>query len=351
MSCRTGDTILASISNGPKKPPTKELQAIAQLLETDQNREEFRWVLRDALDQAIDAAATGRWCYQQLGKEPKTALGSAVQGLLGDQFKFEDGEQTDWKVLDDEIPLECKWSANWGQWEIPRETYFGQGTPELPGTGDRDHCVLGVWACDDTSKWAAALFVVTHDDLTAPRGNGDRKRQLLAKARNKAYVLWGGLQHDLPPNILLRLDEVDRQAVLSEELSSQGRLRELLRRVDGELIDRPVYSAVAGSYEIIADMDAASSLVRTDGILVLTDSDVDRVIADSLGVFVPTEPGQYVPVAVHPVDERPRSGGAVFLANAWWRRRESTDTLHCEAPPREDFQGDPAEQIVHGPTD
>ena len=165
-------------------------------------RERFRWALRDSLDELLDGQRTGRWCYQHLTKTEKTYLGTAVEINFTREFDLPDGDLLDWTLEGED--LDCKFSKDFGGWEIPMEMYRCPDHGEQSGT--QDHAALLLWMDDDNRRWAAGLLRIA-DSLLRFRKDGNRqynrdnKRKISAEGLNQISWLWGGIQHDLPENL------------------------------------------------------------------------------------------------------------------------------------------------------
>jgi len=170
--------------------------------EQPDGRERFAWVLRDSLDELLDGQRTRRWCYQQLNKTEKAHLGTKVELGLTIEFDILEGDDLDWKIDGQEV--DCKFSKDFGGWEIPMEMYLCNDHEQ---SGTADHLALLVWMNDDDAEWAAGVVQIRDDLLrfkTDESGqrrrqyNRDNKRRLNDDGMNNIHWLWGGLQ-DLPP--------------------------------------------------------------------------------------------------------------------------------------------------------
>ena len=141
---------------GQTSPPAPELAGLVRWFERRRDgRERFAWVLRDSLDELLDGQRTGRWCYQQLKKTQKTHLGTTVELRLTTEFDIFDGNDLDWRIEGQEV--DCKFSKDFGGWEIPMEMYLCDAH-EQPGTAD--HLALLVWMNDDDAQWAAGVVQI-----------------------------------------------------------------------------------------------------------------------------------------------------------------------------------------------
>lgn len=241
-----------------RRPPTREaalaaqpkvglVEELARWFESQPNaRERFAWVLRDSLDELLNGQRTGRWCYQHLRKGEKTHLGTVIEINLSNEFaEIQDGQDIDWNIDGQEV--DCKFSKDFGGWEIPMEMYRCSGHGEVQGTDN--HLALLLWMNDDDSQWAAGVAQI-HDHLLKFKADGsrqynrDNKRRLNDGGLESIRWLWGGLQDDLPANLLLQMDAEKRSVILSPN-SGQQRVNALLREVQGTIIPRSTVLTVA----------------------------------------------------------------------------------------------------------
>ncbi len=178
----------------------------------DEGCDDFACVLRESLDEVLDSWRTGRWCYQQLRKAEKRAVGEKVAINLTHAYDISDGDELHWSI--DGIEADCVFSVDFGGWEIPMHMhmhmhmYLCDDHGELSGTAD--HMALLVWMNDDDAQWAAGVVQVrddllgfTTDDSGQPRRQYGRnnRRRLNDDGISNVHWLWGGKQ-TLPPNPL-----------------------------------------------------------------------------------------------------------------------------------------------------
>src|SRR4051812_25628663 len=215
----------------PSRDEDPELWAVYdEIRRLDPSGAVFANALRDAIDQLLDGERTGRWDWYTLRKTEKTHMGTIVEIRLHNAFDFDDGLAMDYRI--DGIDVDCKFSQSVGGWELP---------PESLG-----HLCLVVTANDDQASWHAGLVRVADDIVGGPYRDGKRKLTVTGEST----IHWLYNDHRLPPNLLLRLSEVDRERVFTAQTgarpsSGQARLKELFRTVPGRIVRRAVVCTVA----------------------------------------------------------------------------------------------------------
>ncbi|MET9107023.1 NaeI family type II restriction endonuclease [Streptomyces zhihengii] len=308
-----------------------------------QARERFRWALRDSLDELLDGQRTGRWAYQHLTKTEKTYLGTAVEVNLTKEFAISNGTDLDWSIAG--LDIDCKFSKDLGGWEIPMEMYLCADHGERGGRAD--HVALVTWMNDDKSEWAAGIVRITDERLRWKRerdGNGapvraynrDNKRKLADSTKRDVYWLWGGLQKDLPTNLLLHLDCETRKRILGASLkgrssSGQQRVNQLFFEVQGRLIGRQTVLTVGQQEDAPKRARDARKHLRPKGIVVLGHQGSHPHVARALGLPIPIK-GEWIStrlVPVSPDDERPKFS----LRGQSWARAQGEDPVHAEPDP------------------
>jgi hypothetical protein len=312
-------------------PAPQDVQTIAAFFETAKDgRERFRWTLRDSLDELLDGQRTGRWCYQHLRKTEKTYLGTAIEINLTREYEIEDGNDLDWRI--DETEVDCKFSRDMGGWEIPMEMYVcpDHGTQ----SASEDHPALLVWMNDDTNEWAAGILRITDARLRWRQGssgeqvrayNRDNKRRVADYALADVYWLWGGVQEDLPPNLLRHLPSATRDSILRLGSSGQGRVNDLFRHVQYRLINRQVILTVGQQDDAPKRARDARIHLRSEGIIVLGHEEPHQRIARSLGLPIPRK-GSWISTRVVPTDEK-SDERKFFLEGQWWTQAKESDLI------------------------
>ncbi|GAB3862519.1 hypothetical protein GCM10028801_28120 [Nocardioides maradonensis] len=303
-----------SLRGGPQQPVPTDLAEIVDWFEQEPDaRERFRWALRDSLDELLDGQRTGRWAYQHLSKTEKTYLGTAVEVNLTKEFEFANGDDLDWRIAGRDV--DCKFSKDMGGWEIPMEMYRCDDHEDRQGKAN--HPALVAWMNDDTSRWAAGLLTITDERLrwrtdkttgdVRRAYNRDNKRRLADAAAADIYWLWGGLQDDLPRNLLLHMEPAARDRIFSFPRSGQARVNQLFREVQESIVSRQMVLTVAQQDDAPKRARDARLKLQNEGLLVLGHQETHPRVAAALGLPVPVK-GEWIAVRVVPVeptDSRP----------------------------------------------
>lgn len=290
--------------SGMRQEIPAEVASIAEWFYSEEDaRDRFRWALRDSLDELLDGQRTGRWDYQHLSKTERTYLGTAVEVNLTKEFDFPDGQHLDWQIAGHDI--DCKFSKDIGGWEIPMEMYRCVDHDDREGRAN--YPALLAWFDDVTNRWAAGLIMITDERLRWKRNgerayNRDNKRTLANDSAHLVYWLWGGLQHDLPRNLLLHMESDVRARILSPRLSGQKRVDQLFREVQRQIVGRQTVLTVAQQDDAPKRVRDARIPLREEGIVILGHQDAHPRIADALGLPVPVK-GEWIAVRVIRVSE------------------------------------------------
>lgn len=317
-----------TISSGIDQQLPAELAPIVEWFDAEDGaRERLRWALRDSLDELLDGQRTGRWAYQHLSKTEKTHLGTVVEVNLTKEFEFADGDDLDWQIADHDI--DCKFSKDLGGWEIPMEMYLCTDHGERQGKAN--HPALLTWFDDTTNRWATGLITITDERLrwkvhTHGRAyNRDNKRSLANTSAGCVYWLWGGLQTDLPRNLLLHLDPDVRGRILSPDLSGQKRVDQLFREVQGQIVGRETVLTVAQQDDAPKRARDARIPLREEGIVILGHQDAHPMIAAALKLPAPVK-GEWIAVRITPVSETD-SRPFVTMHDQRWARAHDDDPV------------------------
>jgi hypothetical protein len=295
--------------------PTRDLVASTFRL-ADPDGKRAAQVFRDTFDQLYDGQHTGRYRWDQLFKTEKTHYGTLLEINLRREFDdvIDDGELLDYRVLGHEI--DCKYSQNLGGWMLPPEC-FG-------------HLLLVATASDAGGTWSLGV-VRASDHNRRVSENRDGKTSL--NKRGRTQVDWLHYDADLPPNVLLSLDQETLDTVLAPK-SGQARVTELLRRVTGRRIGRNTIATLGKQADYMARVrdngHGARTVLRREGYLIPGgDYEVHRAVARGLGTEVP-EPGEVVSMRVVPA--APGDPWTVVLEGTAWRTARDDEPVTFEAP-------------------
>ncbi|MEU2403948.1 NaeI family type II restriction endonuclease [Streptomyces rubiginosohelvolus] len=331
------------IDSGLAQPVPDDLAPFVQWFHNQpEARERFRWALRDSLDELLDGRRTGRWAYQHLTKTEKTYLGTAVEVNLTKEFDIDNGADLDWSIAG--LDIDCKFSKDLGGWEIPMEMYLCAAHGDRGGRAN--HVAVVTWMNDDRSEWAAGIVRITDERLRWRKSrdasgglvrayNRDNKRKIDPSAKSEVYWLWGGLQRDLPTNLLLHLEPETRKRILGEDRpgrapSGQQRVDQLFLEVRDRLIGRQTVLTVAQQDDSPKRARDARKRLRERGIVVLGHQGSHPHVARALELPVPIK-GEWISTRLVPVssdDARPKFS---WDGQSWARARE--DELLLEPVP------------------
>ena len=173
--------------------------------------------LRQALDEVIDGARTGRFSVDQLEKTEKTYIGTKVEILLRYAFEWPRGGTLDNLIAG--IEVDTKFSLT-GQWMIPREA--------------RGKICLLAAADDRKARFSVGLLRMTPEVLRSGQ-NQDGKTSVSAEGRQQ--IRWLTYERPMVPNFLLSLDPAMLAAIQAHR-SGKGRITALFEQVTGRLIPR-----------------------------------------------------------------------------------------------------------------
>lgn len=296
-----------------------ERDAIAQeFLAADPDGSRLGEVFRQTYDVLYDGQHTGRYRWDQLMKTEKTHFGSLLEIHLRRAFDDviddvpHDDAPLDYRVRG--IDIDCKYSQSLNGWMLPPEC-FG-------------HLLLVATSSDVEGTWSLGI-VRASDENRRDSHNRDKKTQL--NRRGTSQVLWVYRDLELPPNILLSLDDATIRRIFTPR-SGQQRVLELCRVVTGRRIGRNTVATVAQQKDYMArvrDNGGARTVLRGEGYLVTGDYKSHQAIARQLGGPVAAE-GETVCFRVVPCGTgEPNS---VLLMGRFWRKAKEGEEVIEHAP-------------------
>jgi len=193
--------------------------------QSDHLEELFGEAIRQAIDEVLDGARTGRFLVSDLETTEKTYIGTKIEIVVRSALGLQREGPLDTLVAGHTVDI--KWSATQG-WMIPTEAL-----DEL--------CLLVGTRSSAPLVFDVGLLRCTAERLTK-RPNRDKKRTI--SAAGKRHIRWliqGGV---LQPNFLATLDDDVCGAVLAES-SGQAKVRRLFTLLVGTPIPRDAIETLA----------------------------------------------------------------------------------------------------------
>lgn len=317
----------------PDPDPARD-EVVAAFMAADPDGKRTARVIRSTFDQLYDGQHTGRYRWEQLYKTEKTHFGTLLEINMRRAFDDVIDDAGDSDLLDYRIrghDVDCKYSQRLGGWMLPPECF--------------DQLLLVATADDERGTWS--LGVVRASDENRNQGkNRDSKASL--NVRGRRQIAWLHIESSLPPNILLGLDPVTLQAVLSPK-TGQGRVTELLRRVTQRSIGRNTIATLAQQDDYMARIrdngHGARAVLRKEGYVIPGgDYEAHRSVARQLGV-APPGPGEVVSLRVVPADRS--EPWTAELDGRFWRLAKDGEA--CPEPGLETADHSQSEAGPHGP--
>ncbi|MDT9684643.1 NaeI family type II restriction endonuclease [Streptomyces sp. TRM76323] len=243
--------------------------------------------VRESLDAVLAPEATGRYDVAELDEREKALIGPRLELELRRLFPA---------VAPFRLRLSLDGGRGWASFS----------------RAEHGEIFLVVQADDAHARWSAGLLRMRHGMTVAPV-HRDAPSPLTAQAR--MAVLWLHRGAPLPENVLLRLPEADRVAVLAPA-SVVDRAAELFRRVRERPVPEAALRAVTRRRDSARLVREAATALREEGVLVVGGNRRGRELARALRIPVP-EADAYVSVRL--TRRRPHHGGPSILAGgvAW----------------------------------
>ncbi|WP_228981119.1 NaeI family type II restriction endonuclease [Streptomyces sp. DH12] len=263
-----------------------ELLMLARVFnDLDPDGSRFAAIVRECLDAALDPEATGRFDLADLDAEEKARVGPLLERELRRAFPAA-------------TPFRLRLSLGWPNWSF-REA-------------DEGGVFLVVRADDERARWSAGLLRMRPGMRVAPVHRG-APSPLTSKAL--LSVLWLHRGAALPENVLLRMAETDRRAVLAPPSATQ-RAAELFRRVRERPVPDAALRAVTRRRDSARRVREAAAVLRDEGVLVLGGNRRGRELAAVLRL---PEPDPHAYVSVRLTRRRPHHTGPSVVAGgvAW----------------------------------
>ncbi|WP_175411711.1 NaeI family type II restriction endonuclease [Streptomyces sp. TRM64462] len=232
-------------------------------------------LIRDCVDTVLAPEDTGRFDVRDLDADEQRRIATTLETALDEAFPFT-------------RPFRLKLALGRPDWEF--------------APADHGAVCLLVRADDPHARWSAGLLRVRPDlPAAAPAG---------------LPVLWLHRGAALPENVVLRLPEPDRAAVLAPA-SAAARTAELFRRVQRRPVADAALRAVTRRRDSARRVREAAAVLRNEGVLVLGGNRRGRELAVALRLPVPA-PDEYVSVRLtrrRPHHTRPSvlAGGVAWV--------------------------------------
>ena len=242
-------------------------------------REELPALIRQAIDEVIDAPRTGRVHSSELEKTEKTYIGTKVEILVRNFFHLPKG------ILDlkiDGFDVDVKNTLG-NTWMIPREAI---GKP----------CILV--ASDETRRTCYfGLFVARLENLTTSV-NQDQKRSVSSAGFSNIH--WILADEPYPPSFWSQLGNQKTHAIM-RGTSGNERIAALFREAQGQHIHRDIVQAVAQQKDYMKRLrknGGARDTLAIEGIAILSGKYDGRLISRlGLGKLGPDEFISYKPIS------------------------------------------------------
>lgn len=281
----TGPAAFRTDARPPTRDDDPQLWAVRDEIKAmDPGGVRTGYAIREALDQIYDGQRTGRWDYTQLLKTEKTHVGTLVEIWLQREFGFADGDDLDYMIAG--VDVDCKWSLNLYEWEIPQEMY---------SRGDK--IALVVWANEYTARWASGLIRISEAVLRPLGRQRDGKRKLNDRGRDR--ILWIESGADLVKNTLLHVRDPRKLELIAYAAKGQTAVTNLFRELTGELVNRATVLTAAQQVDGAKRVRDARKHLRPDGVVIFGHYDPHPRMASNLGLPAPTL-GRFVSARLSP---------------------------------------------------
>lgn len=231
----------------------------------DQFQKDIPQLLRQAIDEVIDAPRSKRFTIAEIEKTEKTYLGTKVEILLRNYLGVPKGLILD--LLIDRTEVDVKNTIG-SSWTIPHEA---MGHP----------CIL-IKANEQSSKCSFGIIVIREEVLNKGL-NQDKKTTIKSSALINVH--WMLLDAPYPPNFWQHLDVETREAIMSPR-GGTDRLAVLFRKYQGRPISRTMIRALAQQEDPMRRVrknGGARDPFREEGIALLSGK-TDRLLIQELGL-------------------------------------------------------------------
>lgn len=207
----------------------------------------FSHAIRQAFDEVIDGARTGRWSIEQLSKTEKTYIGTKIEIIIRTEFALERGKKLDNYIAGHKVDTKFSLTSDW----------------MIPNEAVGEICLL-IAGNDKKKSFEVGVVRIKHGLLNAP--NQDKKRKLSRKGRSAVrWLIRGG---NLESNFFAELAEEKRSSILAVK-EGQARVTELFRQIQNKLIPRYVITLLGRQEDPMKRARDARKALQKENIAVL----------------------------------------------------------------------------------
>lgn len=210
-------------------------------------------LVRQALDDVIDASKTGRATVSELEKTEKTYIGTRIEIVIRDFLRAQKGK-LDMKIAGYDVDIK---NTVTGSWAIPPEAL-------------NKPCLL-VLADDERGRCYVGLMIARCEYLGKKEGNRDGKRGILKSGLENA--LWLIEDEPFPKGFWENLGREKTKIINDPSVASAKRVARLFRSVQETPISREIVAQVARQLDPakrIRHNGGARDLLGPEGIAILS---------------------------------------------------------------------------------
>jgi hypothetical protein len=262
--------VVGVVPPDPAQDDSQTLKQIeAEIIKHAKGWEKFRKdipvLIRQALDEVIDAARSKRFTLDELEKTEKTYIGTKIEILLRNHLRLERGKVLDVSLGGVEVDIK---NTIGSQWTIPLEAL---GHP----------CIL-IKESEQKAVCSFGLLVVREAALN-PGKNRDKKSTLTKTAHSE--IRWMLKNEPYPRNFWEDMEPPLRETIM-KPFGGTSRVVNLFRELQGVPIARKVILAVACQKDALKRVrknGGARDLLRKQGIAILSGK-AHSVLIQQLGL-------------------------------------------------------------------
>ena len=219
-------------------------------------------ILRQAIDEVIDAPRTNRFTLDETEKTEKTYLGTKVEILIRNYLQIPKGVVLDLSIDGVETDIKNTMGSNW---TIPLESH--------------GHPALLIRSNEKTARCDIGLVVVRSEYLNQGANRDQKKTLSVVGAQN---IWWLLRNHPYPPNFWEILPLSDRQEIMTARGGAE-RIATLFRKIQRQPISRLQVQALAQQHDYMKRVrrnGGARDILSPLGIALLWGGKDRRVISE-----------------------------------------------------------------------